>query len=1074
MKSTNRIIGWLVAAGMVLVMAVTVSFWAFQQIEDSVAARQSGYHERNSAQELLVKLAEAESSQRGYTITSDESFLKRYTESQDSIHENMRKLQASSAGALSYRHLAAADALIESKQLEMSKVVALTRSHDTKAATAWVQNATGQHLMDSIQAEMNEYIRLENATLTQHGSELKSNLRRLFFMLVTGSALALMANLAIAFLIYQKSLLKLKGEVHLETQAMLALEKDLNQQLHQSNQALAEGREKLRVMLNSMGDAVIATDASACITLMNPVAARLTGWSEVNALGQKVDVVFRILNTATRSPAAIPVMAALAHGTIQGLANHTKLIGLDGQELDIADSCAPIMGSEHQVIGAILVFRDVTREYAAQRILDAQTVTLEKQNDLLRLSRAALDAARARYFDLYDLAPVGYCTLGENALIVEANLTASRMLGLDAGELAQQNMARFVSKDHFLVFDDTFRKVVLTGMPQSCEVQMLTVAGALIWTHLSLSHAQEHGATSVRIVINDVSDRKWAEASLVKANALQTAMFHSTNFSSIATDANGVIQIFNVGAERMLGYCADDVMNKSTPADLTDPADVIARAKALTSEMHTDIAPGFEALVFKASRGIEDIYEMTYVRKDGSRFPALISVTALRDTEKAIIGYLLICIDNTERKRIEAERLRVEQVLLKKNVELESARQEADTANLAKSDFISGMSHELRTPLGAILGFAQLIESGSPAPTPIQRRSLEQILKAGWYLLELINEILDLAKVESGRLTLSMEPVSLAEVFTECEAMVEPQAQKYGIQLHFERLLVPYRVQADRIRVKQVLINLLSNAIKYNRPKGTVTVRCTVLPEEIIRVSVQDTGEGLTDDMLTQLFQPFNRLGQKGKVEDGTGIGLVVSKRLVELMHGTIGVKSKVGQGSIFWFELSQTHEALISSSIDDQVLENRIRRREDASLKTLLYVEDNPANMMLVEDLIGRRPDIRLLSAMDGNTGVDLARAALPDVILMDINLPGISGLKALSVLARDPTTSHIPVIALSANAVPRDIEKGLEAGFFMYLTKPLKITEFTTALNRAIEFSETHLHDAAIENKVTHDHEK
>nr|MBP8018673.1 response regulator [Hylemonella sp.] len=285
---------------------------------------------------------------------------------------------------------------------------------------------------------------------------------------------------------------------------------------------------------------------------------------------------------------------------------------------------------------------------------------------------------------------------------------------------------------------------------------------------------------------------------------------------------------------------------------------------------------------------------------------------------------------------------------------------------------------------------------------------------------------------------------------------------------------VPCRVQADRIRVKQVLINLLSNAIKYNRPKGTVTVRCTVLPEEIIRVSVQDTGEGLTDDMLTQLFQPFNRLGQKGKVEDGTGIGLVVSKRLVELMHGTIGVKSKVGQGSIFWFELSQTHEALISSSIDDQVLENRIRRREDASLKTLLYVEDNPANMMLVEDLIGRRPDIRLLSAMDGNTGVDLARAALPDVILMDINLPGISGLKALSVLARDPTTSHIPVIALSANAVPRDIEKGLEAGFFMYLTKPLKITEFTTALNRAIEFSETHLHDAAIENKVTHDHEK
>ena len=1058
MKTISRIIGWLGAAGLVLLIAMAISFWAFQQIEDSVAARRSGFIERSSAQDLLVELAEAESSQRGYTITSNENFLKQYTETQSSIQAHLGKMLANSAGAPSSRHLATAAPLIEAKLLEMSQAVALTRNNETVAATKWIQSAKGLQMMDSIRTELNEYIRMENATLKQHGDELEANLRRVFLILVAGSALALMTNLAVAFLIYQKSLEKLKGEAHLQTRALLAQQQNLNRQLNETNEALAEGKEQLSVMLRSMGDAVIATDSNACITLLNPVAARLTGWTEENAIGLKVDVVFRIVNASTRLPGVIPVMAALAHGTIQGLANHTKLICQDGQEFDIADSCAPIMGTDHQVIGAILVFRDVTSEYRVQRAIDAQTVQLESQNTLLRQSKSDLDVSRARYFDLYDQAPVGYCTLNEEAQIVEANHTVSSLLGLEPESLVQQPMQRFVKTVDRVSFENAFKEVIGSGIPQSREMQMLMASGATIWTHLSLNHARENGKPSVRVVINDVTERKMAEASLVKANALQTAMFHSTNFSGIAIDILGKIQIFNVGAERILGYSPEEVINQYTADNLIDPADIIARANALTAEMNVEIAPGLDSLVYKASRGIEDTYELNFIRKDGGKIPVLVSVIALRGTADAVIGYLLICIDNTARMRIETERVLVEQVLLKKNGELESARLEADTANLAKSDFISGMSHELRTPLGAILGFAQLIESGTPEPTPIQRRSLDQILKAGWYLLELINEILDLAKIESGRLTLSMEPVSMAEVFSECEAMVEPQALKYGIKLHFEHLVLPCQVQADRIRVKQVLINLLSNAIKYNRPKGVVTVRCSVSSNEFVRVSVQDTGDGLSEEMIAQLFQPFNRLGQKGKVEDGTGIGLVVSKRLVELMHGKIGMSSSVGQGSIFWFELSLTHEPKFRSLIDEEVKETRIRRREDASLKMLLYVEDNPANMMLVEDLIGRRTDVRLLSAMDGNSGVDLARAALPDVILMDINLPGISGLKALSILAHDPTTAHIPVIALSANAVPRDIEKGLEAGFFMYLTKPLKIAEFNSALDQAIEFSESH----------------
>ena len=687
------------------------------------------------------------------------------------------------------------------------------------------------------------------------------------------------------------------------------------------------------------------------------------------------------------------------------------------------------------------------------------------------------------------------------------------------------------------------------------------------------------------LIGTDNTARKQAEEALLKAAALQNAIFNSANFSSIATDAKGVIQIFNVGAERMLGYTAAEVMNKITPADISDPREVIARAKALSVELATPIAPGIEALVFKASREIEDIYELTYIRKDGSRFPAVVSVTALRDAQDAIIGYLLIGTDNTARKEVEEERMKLDQrlrdqqfytrsliesnidalmttdprgvitdvnkqmealtgcsrdeligapfknyftdperaetaitrVLLEGrvtnyeltarardggetvvsynattfhdrdrklqgvfaaardvterkqfedtlqvyNVQLMRAKAAAEEANLAKSDFLSSMSHELRTPLNAILGFAQLMESSSPPPTISQKRSIEQIVKAGWYLLELINEILDLALIESGKLSISLEPISLADVVRECQAMIEPQAHKRGISVTFPKFERRHFVRADRTRVKQIFINLLSNAIKYNKAGGAVDVDYIVITPGRIRMSVKDTGEGLTPEKIAQLFQPFNRLGKETGVEEGTGIGLMVSKRLVELMNGEIGVESAVGEGSVFWIELNLTAEpqlagaatATAAAAAAEPTAVTHAQVHADARLRTLLYVEDNPANLLLVEELIARRPDIRLLSAADGERGIEIARASRPDVILMDINLPGISGIQALHVLLADPATRHIPVIALSANAVPRDIEKGLAAGFFRYLTKPIKVNQFMDALDMALE---------------------
>jgi PAS domain S-box-containing protein len=689
-----------------------------------------------------------------------------------------------------------------------------------------------------------------------------------------------------------------RKQVEAERQHLLVVQAETNKQLQQTNLILQISEERLAVTLNSIGDAVIATDADARVTLMNPLAEKLTGWTQAQASGRMVDEIIHIINKETRLLSRIPVMETLAQGTTQGMANHTILIARDGSECDIADSCAPIRDRDSQVIGAVLVFRDVTGEYAAQQ---------------------ALRESEARYRGLFDTIDEGFC-------IIE------------------------------LIYDQHEKPVD--------------------WRYLEVNPSFEK-----QTGISEVTGKRIREL----APAHEEYWFET--YGKVALTGN--------------------------------PVRFINEAKAID--------------------GIDNRWFDLYA------FPA---------GEPGSHKVAILFTDITERKRLD-------QVLQDRNAELKLAKAVAEKANLAKSNFLSSMSHELRTPLNAILGFAQLLEAGSPPPTPSQTIRLHQIIKAGWYLLDLINEILDLAVIESGKLSLSLEPLSLSNVLLECEAMIGPQAQQRGINIIFDKVDPAWFAHADHTRVKQALINLLSNAIKYNREQGMVEVACIATPEHL-RISIKDSGAGLPPDKLAQLFQPFNRLGQETGTEEGTGIGLVVTRQLVELMGGTVGVESTVGVGSEFWIELIRDVMPQLAAE-HTMAAELAPQAQGNAPQRTLLYVEDNPANLMLVEQIIEGVPHVRMLSARDATLGIALARAHLPEVILMDINLPGISGIQALKILRENPATTHIPVLAVSANAMPRDIEKGLEAGFFRYLTKPIKINEFMDALDSALELAEPEL-DGAI----------
>jgi len=777
-------------------------------------------------------------------------------------------------------------------------------------------------------------------------------------------------------------------------------------------------------------------------------------------------------------------------------------------------------------------------------------------------SEAALLQAEALQSAIFNSANFSSIATDAKGVIQIFNVGAERMLGYMAAEVMNKITPADISDPQELIARAEALSVELNtpiapgfetlvfkasrGIEDIYELTYIRKDGSRFPAVVSVTALRDEQEAIIGYLLigTDNTARKQAEEALLQAGALQSAIFNSANFSSIATDAKGVIQIFNVGAERMLGYTAAEVLNQITPADISDPQELIARAEALSVELDTTITPGFEALVFKASRGIEDIYELTYVRKDGSRFPAVVSVTALRDEQEAIIGYLLIGTDNTARKQIEAEqeqlsqRLRdhqfytrslfesnidaimttdpsgiitdvnkqmevltgctrdeligapfknyftdpdragngikqvlrerkvtnyeltarardgkqtvvsfnattfydrdrrlqgvfaaarditerkhLDQVLHEKSIELEHARTVAEKTNVAKSEFLANMSHELRTPLNSVIGFSEVLQDQLFGPlNETQHEYVNNILTSGRHLLSLINDILDLSKVESGKMEIELSTFSLRESLDAPLMMLREKALKGGINLRMNLALeADVRIVADQRKLKQIMFNLTSNAVKFTPQGGIVDVNAR-RDGDFIEITVTDTGIGIREEDIPKLFQPFTQLESVYTKEyEGTGLGLALTRQLVELHGGRIWVKSEFGVGSSFSFTIPLSQAAIKVS------LANR-RGTAPSSNSTVLLIEDEIQTLTSLENAL-QGQGYRVLRASNGVDGIEIARHDSPDLIVLDLLMPGMDGFDVADRLHNDTDTAHIPILVLTAmDLSPSDRER-------------------------------------------------
>ncbi|WP_374320158.1 PAS domain S-box protein [Aquabacterium sp.] len=758
--------------------------------------------------------------------------------------------------------------------------------------------------------------------------------------------------------------------------------------------------EQLRQAFDQHG-IVSTTDIRGNITHVNDLFCDISGYTREELLGQN----HRIIKSGQHAPEYYREMwRTIASGQVwRGvLCNKRK----DGSFYWVDATIVPVLDPHGKPIEYISVRIDVTAHRA--------------QQEALLLSEARLNLAVEGVGDgLWDWNIQTGRTVFSNRYM--------EMLGYRQDELPA-TVDTWVSLLHPDDADRAWRAAQshLSGsLPvYSVEMRLRCKDGNYKWVLARgkvCEWDEQHRPLRMIGIHSDISEQKAAE----DEQMLFRRIFNATEQSICVLDAAERIVYVNDAYVRTLGYSREEILGRN-----------FRYFKPENDE-------SFQVLdhLYRKRRPWTGM--TTRRRKDGSEFTAMNHYGWVEDEHSVIQHLFVIFTDFTEE--------------LAKRQELAEAKETAELANRAKSEFLSSMSHELRTPMNAIIGFAQILEYDAEL-TADQHDNVHEILKAGRHLLSLINDVLDLAKIESGKVELSLEPVRLVNVMTDCRHLIQPLAASRGITLEFGDFS-NISLFADRVRIKQVVLNLLSNAVKYNRAGGHISVSTSPSQNGYQRVSITDTGEGISAQGLRQLFQPFNRLAAENSEIEGTGIGLSICKRLVQLMGGVIGVDSEVGVGSTFWFELQTTAEDQESESgFIDQLGHDS----GEVYRHCVLCIDDNPTNLKLMEQMLDLRPNIDVLTAENPDKGIELAMARLPDLILLDINMPGLDGYQVMDIFKASDVLKGIPVIAVTANAMQHDIERGISAGFADYLTKPLNVPTFLRAVDQYL--AQSHLTDSKL----------
>ncbi|MDP9099604.1 MAG: PAS domain S-box protein [Verrucomicrobiota bacterium] len=630
----------------------------------------------------------------------------------------------------------------------------------------------------------------------------------------------------------------------------------------------------------------------------------------------------------------------------------------------------------------------------------------------------------AIFRELFEGAPIGMALLALDERFLRVNASFCKMVGYSNEELRQRTAEDITFVDDIETGRQLAQSLVQGTARFTGDKRYVHKNGDILWVSrtASIIRNEQGEPQHFLLMVEDISERKASEAALDKSRrelqaALDANQLIMDNSQDVicTIDEQGCFLSVNAACEELWGY---------------KPGELIGRR--YIDFVFEDDRPMSEA----AAKNILETGRVTdfvnrYVRKDGTLVDVLWSATwSAKDRIRFCVAH-----DVTDRARIEKA--------------LREAKEEADRANHAKSDFLSRMSHELRTPLNSILGFGQLLDRQSPTET--QRPRIRYILSAGRHLLNLINEVLDISRIEAGTLQLSVEPVCLEEAIGEALDLMRPLAAERTIALETNCSLdTATYVLADRQRLKQVLINLLSNAVKYTAVKGCVTVSFADSGKDLTRISVRDTGAGIPTDKLARLFKPFDRLGAEQSAIEGTGLGLALCQRLVQAMNGSIGVNSTLGTGSTFWVDLPHVQSPLQTLSVTRAPSTCELQLAEES--RRILYIEDNFSNVTLVDQMLAERPALELMTAMQGRVGLELARQHAPDLILLDLHLPDMPGWQVLAQLKADQLTRGIPVVIISADATSPQIKRLLSAGARAYLTKPIDIAEFFRVIEDAL----------------------